>query len=315
MTRSLRLLAVDALLAALLVLAVGCDTTSDLADTPPNVAGLSGSVSPDAVGLVNSRLDAALADAEPVTVVATVRHAENAASAGLDLPPTRVVLFGNPALGTPLMQADQRVGLDLPQNVLTYSDGTGGGNSTAIAYNTPDYLRQRYGLPALPELDMVAMALSGFAAAAAGDGGDVAPFSSPLTTAQGDGLVRVVSTSDAASTRDRLRAAIEGNDALTLVLELDHAQNAASVGLELRPTAVFVFGNPALGTPLMDAQRTVAIDLPQKMLVYTDADGETAVLYNDPAYLARRHGITQQDETLATISEALAGLAAAAAGA
>ena len=306
-----RLLVSHALLAALLMVASGCDTTSDLTDTAPNVAGIRGTVSPDGFSDVNARLDAALAEAGPVTVAATVGHAMNAASAGLSLPPTRVVLFGNPMLGTPLMQADPRVGLDLPQQILTYA---GDGPGTVVAYNTPAYLQQRYGLGALPQLDLIAQALAGFTAAAAGSEPTVTPFSSPLTTAEGDGLVRVVSTSDAASTRSRLRGAIEGNDALTLVLELDHQANAASVGLELGPTAVFVFGNPELGTPLMNARRTTGIDLPQKMLVYTDADGETAVLYNDPAYLARRHGITDQSDTIEAISGALAGLAATAAG-
>ena len=306
-----RLLSSHALLAALLMAASGCDTTSDLTDSAPNVAGFRGTVSPDGFSDVNARLDAALAEAGPVTVAATVGHAMNAASAGLSLPPTRVVLFGNPMLGTPLMQADPRVGLDLPQHILTYA---GDGPGTVVAYNSPAYLQQRYGLDALPQLDLIAQALAGFTAAAAGSEPDATPFSSPLTTAEGDGLVRVVSTSDAASTRSRLRGAIEGNDALTLVLELDHQANAASVGLELGPAAVFVFGNPELGTPLMNARRTTGIDLPQKMLVYTDADGETAVLYNDPAYLARRHGISDQGDTIEAIAGALAGLAATAAG-
>ena len=64
----------------------------------------------------------------------------------------------------------------------------------------------------------------------------------------------------------------------------------------------------------MQAAQTIGIDLPQKMLVYTDTDGATFVVYNDPAFLAERHGIIGQEETIGTISGALAMLAQAAAG-
>ena len=312
MSRLARFLVLDALVAALLIAAGGCSTgvMEDPAGAPPNTAGLSGTVSQDALADVERRLDAALDDAGPVSVVATVDHRANAQTVGIEVAPTRVVFFGNPMLGTPLMQADPRVGLDLPQNILTYTESA----VSLAAYNTPDYLRQRYGLGALPQLEQIGTALAGLAAAAAGESEAVYPFSSPLTTAAGDGLVRVVSTSDAATTRARLRDAIESNEALTLVFELDHQANAASVGLDLGPTAVFVFGNPALGSPLIAARQPIGIDLPQKMLVYTDAAGETAVLYNDPAYLARRHGVSGQAERIETIESALSGLAATAAG-
>lgn len=308
--RLARFLALDALLVWLLLAVTGCSATEALSSAPPNVAGVQGAVTSDALADVEARLDEALAAAGPVTVVATVDHRANAASVGLDLPSTRVVFFGNPRLGTPLLQADPRVGLDLPQRILTTTTSAG----TVVATTAPAFLRQRYGLGALPALDRIEAALDGLARVAAGDGAGVSPFASPLATAEGDGLVRVVSTSDAASTRARLRAAIQGNDALRIVFELDHAANAASVGLDLGPATVFVFGTPALGTPLMQAQRTAALDLPQKMLVYTDASGETAVLYNDAAYLARRHGITRQADRVDTVSDALDGLAAVAAG-
>jgi len=77
------------------------------------------------------------------------------------------------------------------------------------------------------------------------------------------------------------------------------------VGLDLAPTRLVVFGNPNLGTPLMQSAQTLGIDLPQKMLVYENADGEVNVAYNDPAFLAARHGVEGNADVLTTITNAL----------
>jgi uncharacterized protein (DUF302 family) len=125
---------------------------------------------------------------------------------------------------------------------------------------------------------------------------------------EGIGLVTVESDDPFSDTLDRVESAIEGNDALSLIATVDHAANAESVGMELPPTTLLIFGNPRLGTPLMQASRSVAIDLPQKMLVWED-EGEVMVSYNDPQYLAARHGIEGKEEILETISNALENLA------
>ncbi|MEL6869114.1 MAG: DUF302 domain-containing protein [Pseudomonadota bacterium] len=91
-----------------------------------------------------------------------------------------------------------------------------------------------------------------------------------------------------------------------------HANGAASVGQTLRPTTVVVFGNPAVGTPLMRCAQSVALDLPQKMLIYEDDDGSVWLAYNDPAYLFDRHTISGCDAWLAKIDSALSGIASAA---
>jgi len=75
--------------------------------------------------------------------------------------------------------------------------------------------------------------------------------------------------------------------------------------LELLPTRIILFGNPKLGTPLMLNKRTVAIDLPQKIIVFQEADGSVKVAYNDPAYLSDRHGLAGTDEVIAKVSGAL----------
>ena len=61
--------------------------------------------------------------------------------------------------------------------------------------------------------------------------------------------------------------------------------------MELRPTEVLIFGNAKGGTPLMQAEQTIGIDLPLKALVWQDAAGKTWLSYNDPAWLAQRHNV------------------------
>jgi len=108
----------------------------------------------------------------------------------------------------------------------------------------------------------------------------------------------------------RITGAIESDDnPLSLLYQLDHRENAASVDMDLPPTVVIMFGNPAAGTPLMQEARTIGVDLPQKMLVWDD-DGEVKITYNDPEHLAERHGIEGEDELLGNIRGALDALAA-----
>ncbi len=125
------------------------------------------------------------------------------------------------------------------------------------------------------------------------------------------GLVTLESANDVDTTQSKLEAALE-EAGLMLVLVIDHAENAAGAGLELLPTRLVIFGNPEAGTPLMQRARSVAIDLPQKMLVWQDEAGAVFVSYNSPYYLGARHGLTGEDERLRMMADALANLAKAA---
>lgn len=105
-----------------------------------------------------------------------------------------------------------------------------------------------------------------------------------------DGLIAHPSKLDLARTIERFEAVVRGRG-LQVFSKFDHADNARQAGLALRPTTVVWFGDAKLGTKLMAAHPTIAIDLPHRLLVYTDDGGQTWVAYNDPAWLARRHGI------------------------
>jgi uncharacterized protein (DUF302 family) len=105
-----------------------------------------------------------------------------------------------------------------------------------------------------------------------------------------DGLISVASGFGPAETMDRLQAEVKVAG-MTVFARIDHAAGAAEVGLQLRPTVVLIFGNAKAGTPLMQAGQAVGIDLPLKALVFEDASGKVWLTYNDPHWLARRHGL------------------------
>ena len=129
-----------------------------------------------------------------------------------------------------------------------------------------------------------------------------------------DGLETVKSQNSFVETYSKLKSAIEKNDQLKIIVEVNHAENAEKAGLTLRPTRLIIFGNPKLGTPLMNEAQTLAIDLPQKFLIYEDEKREVFVAFNDPLYLAKRHDISESREEFSKISAALKTLAEAATG-
>ena len=129
--------------------------------------------------------------------------------------------------------------------------------------------------------------------------------------AQDNGLVTVQSNHDVATTADNLVNALESKG-MNVFARIDHAQGAKKVEMELRPTELVIFGNPKVGTPLMLCQQSVAIDLPQKALIYEDDQGQTWLAYNDPAYLDQRHQLSECSKVLEKISGALANFANAA---
>jgi uncharacterized protein (DUF302 family) len=106
-------------------------------------------------------------------------------------------------------------------------------------------------------------------------------------------------------TMNRLEAAVKAKG-MTVFARIDHAAGADSVGLELRPTERLIFGNARGGTPLMQSVPTIAIDLPLKAIVWEDPAGQTWLSYNEPAWLAARHGL--DGTTAAVIAQMSGGL-------
>jgi uncharacterized protein (DUF302 family) len=127
-----------------------------------------------------------------------------------------------------------------------------------------------------------------------------------------DGLTTIRSSFGAQDTMNRLETAVKAKG-MTVFARIDHAAGATAVGLPLRPTEVLIFGNANGGTPLMQSVQTIGIDLPLKVLVWQDAAGDTWLSYNDPDWLARRHGLGGETEAaVGVLTGALAALAKAA---
>jgi uncharacterized protein (DUF302 family) len=104
-----------------------------------------------------------------------------------------------------------------------------------------------------------------------------------------DGLVTVPSNHDVKATIDRFENDMKSKG-MTIFARIDHAAGAKAAGLSLRPTELLIFGNAKAGTPLMQAHQTLGIDLPLKVLGWEDAAGKVWLSYNDPGWLAARHG-------------------------
>jgi uncharacterized protein (DUF302 family) len=120
-----------------------------------------------------------------------------------------------------------------------------------------------------------------------------------------NGLVSQKSAHDAPETARRFRAAAE-KAGLTIFAEVDHGRNAAEAGLPLGPCILLLFGNPKAGTLLMQLNLQTGIDLPFKALVWTDEHGDTWLGWNDPAWVAERHGLGPQAQV--TVSAIAAGM-------
>ena len=330
----------------------------------PNVDGLVTVQAASSVEETVAQLQSTLEE-RGLIVLGTVNHSANAQSIEQELRPTQLIIFGNPNLGTQLMQNQQSVGIDLPQKFLVWEDEAGQVN---LSYNDPAYLQNRHSLTGPEEvLTTITNALGGLSSTVmapdAEDSDDEAPATLPVTGAENsttawwfigggllllsvgwllrrqgwakllilvatplfllglvqpdvtaqanNGLISLDSVHSVDETVSRLEA-LMAERGLTVMRTINHGANAENVGQDLRPTQLIIFGNPRLGTQLMQSSQSIAIDLPQKFLVWEDADGQVQITYNDPQYLAQRHGITDKDELLTTISNALQGLAEAA---
>ena len=120
-----------------------------------------------------------------------------------------------------------------------------------------------------------------------------------------DGLITLRSNYAPQETMNRLETEVKAKG-LAVFARIDHAAGAAEVGLSLRPTELLILGNAKGGTPLMQAVQTIGIDLPLKALVWQDASGTTWLSYNDPNWLAKRHGLgPEADATVKAMATAL----------
>lgn len=126
-----------------------------------------------------------------------------------------------------------------------------------------------------------------------------------------NGMVHLESANDFNSTVSKLTTALEAKG-MTIFASIPHSEGAKSVGVDINPSTLIIFGNPKVGAPLMACTQMVGIDLPQKALITEDDAGKVTLTYNEPGYLKERHEIAGCDTVLEKVSKALAAFAKAA---
>jgi uncharacterized protein (DUF302 family) len=134
-------------------------------------------------------------------------------------------------------------------------------------------------------------------------------ISTPVFAAEG--MIDIESTFTVTETASRLEEVLN-EKGMTIFARISHSDGARKAGIDLAETEIIIFGNPKAGSPLMKCQQTVAIDLPQKALIWKDMDGKVWLSYNATSYLDKRHNIKGCEEPLKKVAQALAGIAKAA---
>lgn len=129
-----------------------------------------------------------------------------------------------------------------------------------------------------------------------------------MTNTTENGLISTQSQHNVDTTVNRLEGLI-AEKGMKLIAKVDHAAAAANIDQQLRPTVLLLFGNPAAGTPLMQDVQTAGIDLPQKYLVWQDAEDKVWITHNDPAHMAARHQNQNCQPLLDKVTAALAYIA------
>lgn len=127
---------------------------------------------------------------------------------------------------------------------------------------------------------------------------------SSTMAADNSGLISKKSPYSVSQTLDRLEAILKKKE-ISVVTRWSHDQGAKKAGIPLRPTELLIFGNPKLGSHLFSSRQTAGIDLPMKALAWQDENGQVWLSYNDPAYLAARHQISDRSDTVSKMSAAL----------
>lgn len=134
-------------------------------------------------------------------------------------------------------------------------------------------------------------------------------YTVPLMAAEG--VITIQSNFDVDETANRMERILK-EKGMTVFNRIKHSEGARSVGIELRDTELLIFGNPKVGSPLMNCQQIIAIDLPQKALIWKDNTDVVHISYNDPRYLQSRHNVSGCEEVFTKVGKALAGITQAA---
>jgi len=206
-----------------------------------------------------------------------IDHKANAESVGLELGGLKVIIFGNPNAGTPLMVADERVAYELPIRIMAYEDAQG---TVWIAYREALELNERFDLKGLPIAQNVSNLLKSLAMENAKAGESFILADAPVSNTPE--LVRMKSLLSVDDIINNISDAINARPGFFVGGVVDHLANAQRVGLTQLPSKVIFFGNPNAGTPLMVQNPMAGYELPLRLLAYEDTTGQVWIEYRNP---------------------------------
>jgi uncharacterized protein (DUF302 family) len=221
-------------------------------------------------------------------ISAEVNHSEAAKSIEMEIPQSHLIIFGNPKAGTQLMLQNQAVAIDLPMKMLIYDDN----GTTKIIYNNASILMNRYEI-VLPELEEKMNGLLNKISASEIE-------ETKLQDLKLESILSDLQTKESSLSVDKASEKLEKllkEKEFKLISKVEHDKAAKNAGLELRPTRLFIFGKPQVGSQLMKLTSTIGLDLPMKILVYQDENGKTQVSYFKGSFLANRHSIENEELT------------------
>ena len=125
-----------------------------------------------------------------------------------------------------------------------------------------------------------------------------------MSVASENGMVSKKSHYSVKVTLDKLENVLR-KKGITIVTRWSHHAGAKKAGIPLRPTELLIFGNPKLGSHFFTSNQTAGIDLPMKALAWKDKKGQVWLTYNDPTYIANRHGINNRPKIVKKMTGAL----------
>lgn len=272
----------------------------------PMTVGLVELESDKKVGAVVDEMTSRLEESDAVEVITTVDHTEYVGG-DEELPATQLLVFTNPKLETPFVEDSLRTGMELPQKVLVWDDD----GTTRIAFNAPAYMAKRHGVERLDLfLGRMENGLAEVIKNASGASVGEMPGREEIGIEKGQGVVTRESNNSADDTAAHLVSYIEETDKLSLVTEINHQKRAKKAGSEVLPARLVLFTHSELDGALLRGARSSGLDVPYTMFVSENERGEILVAFNDPEYMAMRHGVELEDEKLEKVDSMLKKVAA-----
>jgi uncharacterized protein (DUF302 family) len=242
-------------------------------------------------------------------VLATVDNAADAGVAGSTIPGNTVVIGGAPAVGLPMLRANQQAAAALPERYLLRQDASG---AVSLVYNGTDYVAAVSGVVDIAATTPFATATSSVADQASGSPG--VHRSAPMIGVTPKGFLKTAAgNATVPATVARLTNAIAGTGE-TVVINQDLAAGSGEGGPALRATQALLVSAPAFTAPLVSAAPTFGLELPLRFVIWLDATNTTQIGYVDVGVLAARHGLKTDEPNVVKLAAECDRLAKIAAG-